>query len=165
MDIERGYTQDLETLKAYIQKIIDLGVVGINIEDTEGEEVYLNKLFCIKNYLDKTRQKLFINARTDAFLLNLPSPLETTIKRARMYEDAGADGLFVTGIQSTDVVKEIVTATSLPVNVIGISKFTSISSLTVCGVKRISMAGLLYKATYTEMEEIAKGVFVEEHLL
>jgi 2-methylisocitrate lyase-like PEP mutase family enzyme len=75
VDLERGYAKDLQTLTDNIQRILDLGVAGINIEDTEGEEVYMEKLTCIKNYLEKTGQKLFINARTDGFLLKLPFPL------------------------------------------------------------------------------------------
>src|SRR5687768_1799417 len=33
VDIERGYTDDLEVLTQHIQSIIDAGAVGINLED------------------------------------------------------------------------------------------------------------------------------------
>ena len=101
VDFERGYTQDLATLQVHVQRLLDIGVAGINLEDAEGEEIYLRKLFCIKNYLVKTGQQLFINARTDGFLLKLDAPLETTLRRAKLYQDAGADGLFVTGVADT----------------------------------------------------------------
>jgi 2-methylisocitrate lyase-like PEP mutase family enzyme len=122
VDIERGYTDDLNVLNEHIQKLIDHGVVGINLEDAQGEDIYLKKLNSIKNYLVKTNQQLFINARTDGFLQKLSSPLETTIKRAKLYKEAGADGLFVTGIQDIGIIKEIVSSTTLPVNVVGLAK-------------------------------------------
>jgi 2-methylisocitrate lyase-like PEP mutase family enzyme len=164
VDMERGYANDLQRLTDNIQSIIDLGVAGINIEDAEGEEPYLKKLTCIKNYLEKTGQKLFINARIDAFLLKLPSPLDTTLKRAKRYQNAGADGLFVTGVQETSIITEICSATTLPVNVVGVSNLSSINTLAECGVRRISMAGLLYKATYTRMGNIVNEILKEQSL-
>ena len=164
VDIERGYTNDLEVLNEHIQKLIDSGVVGINLEDAQGEDIYLKKLNSIKNYLVKTGQQLFINARTDGFLQKLPSALETTIKRANLYKETGADGLFVTGVQDTKIIKEIVSSTTLPVNVVGLAKTASISTLADCGVKRVSMAVLLYKAAYKNVEMIANEILNKQSL-
>lgn len=150
VDFERGYTDDLSLLNEHIQKLIDTGVSGINLEDAQGEETYLRKLNSIKSYLAATGQQLFINARTDVFLQKLPDPLETTLKRARLYEEAGADGLFVPGVRDTELLRAITSATALPVNVVGPSPLAD------CGVKRISMAVLLYKAGYKHIEEILR---------
>ena len=158
VDMERGYTDDLNELNEHIQKLIDNGAVGINLEDAQGEDIYLKKLSSIKNYLIQTGQELFINARTDVFLQKLSSPLETTINRAKLYKEAGADGLFVPGVQDTEIIKEIVSSTTLPVNVVNASKTISLAVLADCGVKRISMAVLLYKATYKKAEMIAKEI-------
>jgi len=161
VDLERGYTDDLTLLNEYIQMLIDAGVAGINLEDAQGEHIYLKKLSSIKNYVTKTNQQLFINARTDGFLQKLPSALETTLQRAGLYQDAGADGLFVTGVNDTYAIKEIVSATSLPVNIVSVPGL-SVATLTECGVKRISMAVFLYKATYGKMEIIAKDILSEQ---
>jgi 2-methylisocitrate lyase-like PEP mutase family enzyme len=160
VDIERGYSDDLKVLTDHIQKLIAIGVSGINIEDAQGEEIYLRKLQSIKNYLIKTNQKLFINARTDGFLQKIPSPLETTIKRAKLYQDAGADGLFVTAVSEAALIKEIASSTSLPVNVVGTPKL-SIETLAHSNVKRISMAVFLYNATYNQLEKISQKVKTE----
>ena len=40
---------------------------------------------------------LFINARTDAYILN-NNRFEETMKRAQAYKDAGADGIFIPGL-------------------------------------------------------------------
>lgn len=161
VDIERGYTNDLEQLNGNIQQLLDIGVAGINIEDTQGEDIYLKKLHSIKAYLTKTNQQLFINARTDGFLQKLDAPLELTLKRARLYEQAGADGLFVTGIQDADLIKTIASTISLPVNVVAGPKFSSLTVLEECGVKRISMAVFLYRANYKHLETIAEKVKIE----
>ena len=90
--------------------------------------------------------------------------METTLKRAKRYHDAGANGLFVTGISDTDVIKKIVEGTTLPVNVVGIPKLSSISDLTACGVKRISMAVFLYKSVYGRAEIITKEILDKQSL-
>jgi 2-methylisocitrate lyase-like PEP mutase family enzyme len=159
--MERGYTDDLTQLNANIQKLVDIGVAGINLEDPQGEDIYLKKLNSIKNYLARTSQKLFINARTDGFLQKLDSPLERTLNRAKLYADAGADGLFVTGVQDIDIVKKITSSVTLPVNVVALPKLGSIENLAECGVKRISMAVFLYRATYSHLEKVAKDVYTE----
>jgi len=158
VDLERGYADHADDVNDHIQKLIDTGVAGINLEDAQGEEIYLKKLTGIKNYLEKTGQKLFINARSDAFLLKLPSPLETTLKRAKLYQDAGADGVFVTAIQDPSLIKEITSATALPVNVVGVPQLSSIETLTECGVRRISMAVFLYRATYHQLENMVRNI-------
>jgi 2-methylisocitrate lyase-like PEP mutase family enzyme len=158
VDMERGYTDDMEVLNDNIQKLLDIGVSGINIEDAQGEDIYLKKLQSIKNYLAKTNQQLFINARTDVFLQKLDAPLETTIKRAKLYQDAGADGLFVTGIQDTETIKAITSATTLPVNVVAVPKLTSLDGLQEAGIKRISMAVFLYKAAYKQAADALQKI-------
>lgn len=164
VDMERGYTDDVLVLNEHIQQLIDSGVVGINLEDTQGEDSYLKKLNSIKNYLAKTGQQLFINARTDVFLQKLSSPLQTVINRAKRYQEAGADGLFVTGVQDIQSIREIVSSTTLPVNVVGVAKLGSLSTLADCGVRRVSMAVLLYKAAYTKLEMMAKDILNKQSL-
>jgi len=157
VDMERGYTNDLSLLNEHIQALIDAGVSGINIEDAQGEHVYLEKLNSITAYLKNTHQQLFINARTDVFLQKLASPVETVIERAKLYETAGANGLFVPGISDAAVINKIVSATSLPVNVVS-TPAISVKALEECGVKRISMAVFLYRSTYNNMEKTAREI-------
>ncbi len=162
VDLERGYTNNLNELTDNIQKLVDAGVAGINMEDSQGEEIYLKKLHTIKNHLEKNNQPLFINARSDGFLQKLDSPLALTIKRAKLYEDAGADGLFVTAVADAAVIKEIASATTLPLNVVGSPKIPSFKMLSDCGVKRISMAVLLYKTTYNQLGKLIKAVTADQ---
>lgn len=165
VDMERGYTNDLSELNNHIQQFIDIGVVGINLEDAQGEEIYLRKLRSIKDYLVKTGQSLFINARTDVFLQKLDSPLETVLKRAGLYKEAGADGLFVTAVPDTAVISEIAAGIGLPLNVVATPKFPSVDVLAAAGVKRISMAVNLYRAAYNHLDKMLGRVQAERHFV
>jgi len=164
VDMERGYTNDLQQLTANIQMIIDIGAVGINLEDNQGEEIYLEKLYAVSNYLQSTGRRLFINARTDVFLQKLPDPVQTVINRALLYKKAGANGLFVTGVQDAEIIKEIVAAVDLPVNVVGVSAIADVQLLANCGVRRISMAGILYNTSYRKMNELVTNIKSENSL-
>jgi 2-methylisocitrate lyase-like PEP mutase family enzyme len=164
VDMEKGYSDDPDQLQDHIEKLLEAGAVGINIEDSQEETLYLKKLERIKNHLTKTGQQLFVNARTDGFLQKAANPLEQTILRAGLYQKAGADGLFVTGVQDPTIISEITAATSLPVNIVGHPGLASFKALAACGVKRISMAVLLYKATYKQLERIAGEVKAERSL-
>ncbi|MHA4738984.1 isocitrate lyase/PEP mutase family protein [Dyadobacter sp. MSC1_007] len=164
VDIERGYTDNLGVLTRHIQSIIDAGAVGINLEDYQGQDIFLKKLQSISNYLEKTGQRLFINARTDVFLQKLPEPVETVIARAGLYQDAGANGLFVPGVQDIDQIKQIVSAVALPVNLVGVSSISSVALLAGCGVKRISMAGILYSAGYKKIDALVNTIKSENSL-
>lgn len=164
VDVERGYTNDLNILNSNIQQIIDIGAVGINLEDNQGENIFLSKLQSITNYLNQTNQKLFINARTDVFPQKIDNPVETVISRAKLYKDAGAHGLFVIGLKDIEIIKKIVSAVHLPVNVIGFPELSSIEELTHYGVKRVSMAGILYFAGYEKIDLLVNAIKEENSL-
>jgi 2-methylisocitrate lyase-like PEP mutase family enzyme len=164
VDLERGYTNNLNELIENVRRLVDIGVAGINLEDAQGEEIYLKKLSSLKNHLERNNQKLFVNARTDGFLLKVDSPLETTIKRAKLYKDAGADGLFVTGVSDAATIKEIALSTTLPLNIVGTPKLPSFETLAECGVRRITMAVFLYKATYNHLDVLLKDIGLKQSL-
>lgn len=164
VDLERGYTNDLDVLNSHIQQIIDIGATGINIEDNQGEDIFLEKLKSITKYLTHTNQKLFINVRTDVFVQKLDNPIETVINRAKLYKDAGADGLFVIGLKDLETTEKIAHSVPLPLNVVGISSLSSVEELTRIGVKRISMAGILYSAGYEKINSLVKTIKEENSL-
>ena len=60
---------------------------------------------------------VFINVRTDTFLLNLPNAVNETIARANKYQKAGATGLFVPCIVDEKDIAMVLKGTSLPLNV------------------------------------------------
>ncbi len=158
VDMETGYSNNISEVITNIQKLHDAGVAGINIEDSEGKDLFIKKLSSIKDHLAKNNMQLFINARTDSFLLNVPSPLEKTLERLKPYEAAGADGIFIPFISDKDAIKKVTAATRLPVNVLCMPNLTSFEDLAECGVQRISMGNFLFKAHYNHLEMLIKNI-------
>ena len=54
VDIEDGYSNDADQVADLVLELTRHGVAGINLEDAQGEDIYLQKLYSIKNYLHKT---------------------------------------------------------------------------------------------------------------
>jgi 2-methylisocitrate lyase-like PEP mutase family enzyme len=79
--------------------VIDVGVVGINLEDGRGSPDRLcAKVEAARQAAVRHGVPLFINARTDVFLRpDIPGddPIVEAISRADRYAAAGADGIFV----------------------------------------------------------------------
>ena len=108
VDMEGGYSRDISKIIQNIEKLYELGVVGINIEDSvKGEKLYMQSvddfqkvISSISSHLERKSIKMFLNARTDAFLHKLPSPITETVKRIKAYENAGANGIFVPFIRA-----------------------------------------------------------------
>ena len=70
--------------------------------------------------------------------------METTM-RAKAYEAAGANGIFVPFVTDIYDIEKIVNATSLPVNVFFCKGLPGFKTLSRAGVKRISMGTALYR--------------------
>ena len=151
VDIEAGYSRDpLKTAKN-IKILAEIGVVGINIEDSIVNEErtlvdansFAEYLSAIKRQLVKDQVEIFINVRTDTFLLGEKAALDETQKRASLYEFAGADGLFVPCITQSDDIQAVVSSTKLPINVMCMPNLPDFESLKALGAKRISMGNFL----------------------
>jgi 2-methylisocitrate lyase-like PEP mutase family enzyme len=169
VDIESGYGKSLSEIVDNIQKLIALGVVGINLEDSipgenklvEAEE-YAEKIQFIKSELAKNQQSIFINARMDTFLLKINNPLAETLKRIPMYEKAGADSIFVPFICDRNDIKQVVSTTQLPINVLSMPNLPSFDELIELGVKRISMGSALYNNLNRKLIDTLQQVNLEK---
>jgi 2-methylisocitrate lyase-like PEP mutase family enzyme len=170
VDMEGGYSRNTTYIIQNITKLYELGVVGINIEDSvkaeesnlQSAEDFQNILSSIAGYLQKKNIKMFINARTDAYVLKLPSPLEETIKRIKLYETTGASGIFVPFLTDKDEIKKIVASTTLPVNVFAMPQLPNFNELAELGVKRISMATVVHRSALKATERIIQTIVEEQ---
>ena len=159
VDFEAGYSDDPKVAAENIKPILDAGAVGINLEDgSDAPSLLAAKIEAIKRSAAAHGTDLFINARTDVYLRGLVSEekrVEETLSRARIYKEAGADGLFVPGIVAQDPIQQVVAGTKLPVNVLAWGGLPPASDLDAWGVKRLSagsgLAQMLwgYAATLT----------------
>lgn len=159
VDIEAGFGDDPMQIAANIQRLVQLGVVGVNIEDSKvnedrslvDAERFTERLSAVTAQLHKTQTKVFINVRTDTFLLGVDQALEETISRAERYKASGANGLFVPCITELVDMQAVVDCTDLPVNVMCMPNLPEFAQLSKVGVKRISMGNFVFDAMQNEL--------------
>lgn len=100
VDFQDGYGAQLED---GIKRLVELGAVGINLEDFERER---NDLYPVKVAQDRIKRALaaaaaegvpdfVINARTDALLAG--QSIDDAIARGKAYLEAGATSVFIWG--------------------------------------------------------------------
>jgi len=151
VDMERGFSNTVNGIVENIQQLHDLGVVGINLEDSVNQKIeeapiFAERITAVVNLLAQKNISMFINARTDAFLLKLPNALEETIKRIKLYEATGVNCIFVPFIKDENDIAAVTAATALPINILPVPGLPGIATLTSLGVKRISLGSSLYNA-------------------
>ena len=141
VDVEGGYSDDPKQVADNILRFVDAGAVGINLEDgRDTPDAFCRKIDAIKAAIARAGVDLFINARTDVYLKNLaPDQLiEETLRRAKLYAQAGADGLFVPAVKHIDDISALVLGQQLPLNVMAVPGLQGPSELAILGVRRLS---------------------------
>lgn len=166
-DIESGYAKDNTTLEANIRKLIDTGIVGINIEDTNKQngqllsiEEQCEKIQLIKKVASEMNLPLFINARTDVYLKAKPDDSATeklteVIKRGKAYLAAGGDCFFPVFMKDIQDIKTLVTELGAPVNIIAVPGVPDLKALKDIGVARVSIGPGFLKTAILAMKELA----------
>lgn len=147
VDIERGFGSSTQAVCDVVRALIDMGVAGINIEDGTlpgTRQLAPPEILCERiEALRRLDARFFINARTDTYFVANDDPAaryEDTLRRARLYESAGADGIFVPGMASLEEIAGVAGAVALPVNVYaGHTKAPAIEVLAGAGARRISL--------------------------
>lgn len=170
VDLEAGYSRNPMQIVEHIKQLVDMGIVGINLEDTimEKERQFLpiadfsKTITVIKEELDKANMELFLNVRTDTFLMGLPNPLKVTLERMKAYEKAGADGIFVPFIIEETDIKTVVEQTALPINVMCMPTLPNFDTLQKLGVKRISMGNFTFNNTLQILEQTLTTIQKEQ---
>lgn len=166
-DIEGGYGRGTpEDVAETARAVIGAGGVGINLEDSPGHDG--------ETLLDAGRQceriaaargaalaegvDLFVNARIDTYLLEVGPEAERlveTMRRARAYVDAGADGFFVPDVIDPRTVAELVEAVDAPLNIMGGPGAPSVAELRRLGVRRVSLGPAVTKAVMMHIRRAA----------
>jgi 2-methylisocitrate lyase-like PEP mutase family enzyme len=161
VDIEAGYSDDLKRVAKVIEAVMAAGAVGINIEDgTSAPELLERKIEIAREVASRRQVKLFINARTDVYLKSLvpaEDRVAETLKRAALYQAAGADGLFAAGVTAEYEIAALCQGTSLPVNVLGLPGLPSPEELKALGVRRLSAGSGIAEFLYGAMASLAQS--------
>ncbi|MGB8520111.1 MAG: isocitrate lyase/phosphoenolpyruvate mutase family protein [Candidatus Tumulicola sp.] len=160
VDIEGGYSDSPDDVADLVTHLCGLGIAGINLEDGNGSpELLAAKIGAIKLRLRQAGLDVFVNARTDVFLRELVSggeALREAISRAKRYESAGADGIFVPDLKQRDAIRSIAEAVDLPLNVLAAPNLPQAQELYHFGVRRISAGASLAKLALGTAREAAE---------
>ena len=161
VDVESGYGMAATEL---VQRVLETGAVGINIEDTvrrengrmRDREEHAQYIADARAAADQAGVDLVINGRTDALVHGttlFEDPLAEAVERVKLLEQAGARSVYPVGLPDGKSAAAVVAAVSVPVNVtahpVNGAKAGSLAQLRELGVRRISF-GPLWQAALAE---------------
>jgi len=142
VDIEDGYSSDPEVVGQFVGQLAQAGVVGINIEDGgDTPELLARKIRAARAAAKTAGIDLFINARCDVYLRGLAEPgarVAEMLRRAALYQEAGASGLFAPGVTDEGEIAALAKGTTMPLNVLARTKLAAPARLAELGVRRLS---------------------------
>jgi 2-methylisocitrate lyase-like PEP mutase family enzyme len=174
-DFEGGYVSGSGSIETTIEALIDAGVVGVGLEDTnfdaDGEplrdpEDHAELIARARATADRLEVPLFINGRTDVFFREVGAPeerAENAIRRLGAYAAAGANGAFAPGISDPGDIARVVERLAVPLNVMYAPSIPSVSELRRLGVGRLTFGAWLYLAALAAVEGVA-GEILEDRL-
>ncbi|MEO2217373.1 isocitrate lyase/phosphoenolpyruvate mutase family protein [Chromobacterium vaccinii] len=174
VDLEAGYGESAEVIVANLHQLAGLGVVGVNLEDSVirsarremvEPEAFSRCLREIRSGLQAGGVEMFLNVRTDAYLLGMANACQESIVRGGLYAASGADGLFVPGVTGEADIAAIAAGVPLPLNVMCMPDLPSFHSLSKLGVKRISMGNFLYERMQQTLDQLLAVVKSEQSFL
>lgn len=172
VDIEAGYENTPKAICDNIIALYEAGVSGINIEDSlvsKGKrtivdaEAFAEKLRWIVKLLKTDNINMFINVRSDSFMLGLPNALADALSRVNIYQDTGVHGLFFPCITKIEDIRTITASSKLPINVMCMSELPDFHQLKEAGVKRISFGPFLHNKIYKQMEGFITQIDVDKN--
>lgn len=162
-DLEDGYGERPDAVADTIRLAIDAGLAGGNIEDHAGgvlydEELAAERIAAAREFVDASGIGFVLTARTDGLLLRPPAPLADSIRRANRYRQAGADCLYVPGVNDLESIATLVTEIDGPLNVvIGLGNTNlTVDALRSAGVARISLGGSIARAALGYVRQSAR---------
>lgn len=155
-DIEGGFSDDPVEAAAFAADMVQAGAVGINIEDGAGSaEALAVKIAAIRAAVGPD---LFINARCDLWLRSIgvaETRMDEAQRRAALYRDAGADGLFMPGVVDAPTISALV-AIGMPLNLLARPNLPGAAELETLGVRRLSAGSNLAAAAYRTADMLTR---------
>ncbi|PAF44033.1 isocitrate lyase/phosphoenolpyruvate mutase family protein [Helicobacter sp. 11S02596-1] len=161
VDMEKGYSNNPNTIVENVIKLANSGCSGINIEDSDKQgmllpkETFAKTIQKIKNaLLSKGFDDFVINARTDTYLSSFCNDkLNETIIRSKIYQESGADCLFVPGLSDLQEIRHISNNITLPLNVLNLPNIAKVAELQEAGVNRFSLGNSVFDDMVAYLEK------------
>ena len=164
-DVESGYDTPATEL---VERVLDAGAVGINIEDTvhsQGRlrdvQEHADYIGALRDAADQADVKLVINARTDTFMgkvVAFDDPLAEAVRRLQACEAAGARCVYPVRVPDAEALRTLLAEMSGPVNItahpVNGAPSGSFEELQDAGVQRITFGPLLQAALTDKVTEL-----------
>lgn len=169
VDLEGGFSDSPQQVGVLAAELAQAGVVGINIEDgrPDGSLISVQHQCDVIAAVKQAAPRLFVNARTDAYWLGGDDsggddsggePGAVAVGRAQAYQQAGADGIFVPGLEDEQVISTLVKELSVPLNILLRPGGLTYVRLAELGVGRVSCGSVLFRLAVHSAVEFAWSV-------
>jgi 2-methylisocitrate lyase-like PEP mutase family enzyme len=151
-----------------IRLFADAGVVGASIEDFAAS--FRDTLYDRSHSVERIRAAkeaavssgfpFTLTARAECYLVGHPEPFKESVTRANLYREAGADCLYVPGVNDAETIAALVREIDGPINVVmGLAgNPLTVAELSDLGVKRVSIGGSLARATFGVIRRAAEEI-------
>ena len=171
VDFEAGFGATPDDVAEMIWRTIHAGAVGATIADQSGvagqplfdTHEAVERIAAAREAADHTEIKFTLTARTNCFLTGMEAPFAATVRRANLYREAGADCLFVPGVNNLATIASLAREIDAPLGVaLGGQSFGFVlADLKNAGVKRVSLGGYLARASMGHIRKAAKEMSEE----
>jgi 2-methylisocitrate lyase-like PEP mutase family enzyme len=162
VDIESGYGEAPTRL---IEGLLEVGAVGLNIEDTvhaDGGRLrssadHAELVGALRKAADDAGVHVVVNARTDLFLRkdgDDADRVDRAVARLTEAAQSGADVLYPVGRHDADTLRRLAAELPLPINAIGLPDEDDPASFGPLGVARISFGPFLQFALAKRANEM-----------
>lgn len=168
-DAENGYGHTPDEVAETIRQVAETGAVGASIEDFAASygtgKLYerdhsVERVKAAKSAADSLGFPFTLTARTECYWVGHPTPFGESVIRANSYREAGADCLYVPGVNDPDTIAALVNEIDGSVNVVMglVGRPLSVNQLEELGVKRVSIGGSLARATLSVIRRAAQEI-------
>ncbi len=166
-DMEAGYSELPEGMAETAHELLEAGAVGLNLEDSYEENRLVDlslqqeKLNVLKKAARTEGVDVVLIARTDPYLLSGVEDgwrFQETVRRARAYRDAGADCIFVPGLNDATTIRRLLEESPGPLNLLATKGGLSVAELERLGVARLSLGSGPARAALATFRRIIREV-------
>ncbi len=162
VDFERGYAMAAEGVEDNVIRLIEVGAAGLNLEDSTGDpaqplielKLAIQRVKAVRRAAAVTGVPVVLNARVDA--LARGGDWEEMVTRANAYLRAGADVVFVLGLDTEEAVRRAVNEIDGEISVFAKPSSVPLRRLAELGVSRISFGPGTMGLTLAHLSAAAK---------
>jgi methylisocitrate lyase len=165
-DFEGGFATEPADVRVNVGRATATGIAGLSIEDSTGDPdrplhdvaLAVDRVRAARQAIDDSGTEVVLTARSEGFVVGRPD-IDETVRRLRVYSEAGADCLYAPRIETVEQVTAIVEAVApKPVNLLVNAPFITVADAASLGVRRISVGGTLARTAWAGFLQAAEEI-------